>query len=114
NEYNSFPSVDLPTSGLRRRCGACPGKLGVMVHHSGTSVRWLAGATGVAFGDEVRRMVRRFRSSPALVVVLLALAVAVFPTTAPSQSLEDILFQAFEITAQMSAVPVQVTCNDPL
>ena len=57
-------------------------------------------------------MVRRFWSSTALVVVILALAVAAFPTTAPSQSLEDILFQAFEITADIRPVPLQVTCTD--
>jgi len=57
-------------------------------------------------------MVQRLGRPVALILVLLALVVTGFPTAAPSQSLEDLLFQAFDITADIRPVPFQVTCTD--
>ncbi len=55
-------------------------------------------------------MVQSLWRPAALVLVILALAVAVFPMAAPSQSLEDLVVRSLEITAELRPVPFNVTC----
>ncbi len=56
-------------------------------------------------------MVRAIWRVSMLLLLIPALAVALLPRAAPSQSLEDVLFQAFEITADLRPVPFTVLCQ---
>lgn len=59
----------------------------------------------------MRSLLRTVGWVGALVLAVAALAVARFPQAAPAQSLEDLLFQAFEITADLRPVPFTVLCQ---
>ncbi len=56
-------------------------------------------------------MLRSFGWVSTLILSVVALAVARFPQAAPAQSLEDLLFHAFEITADLRPVPFTVLCQ---
>src|SRR3990170_3826176 len=104
-------SINLPASGLRGRDDAMSRKAGRTPACLRDKCPMTRRASRSNVGDEVRNMVRKPWRPASLILVILALAVAVFPTAAPSQSLEDLLFQAFEITADIRPVPFVVSCT---